>query len=73
MATHALNMTHQSVWDQFARAATTLNRRFAAWHAVRVARARVAEELNAYTDRELSDIGISRYDIPAVVNGTYQR
>lgn len=32
----------------------------------------VFDELNTMTDRELEDIGIRRFDIPAVVAGTYR-
>ena len=39
----------------------------------RAYRARIARELDTYTDRELFDLGIQRADIPAVVNGTFRR
>ncbi len=35
------------------------------------ARNRIAMELNSLTQLELNDIGLSRSDIPSVVNGTY--
>ncbi|WP_419730741.1 DUF1127 domain-containing protein [Lichenicola sp.] len=36
-------------------------------------RARVRNELYCYSDRELSDLGFSRSDIPAVAAGQYTR
>ena len=55
----------------------------AAWHGVAVRwqralqqRRRIAQhmrELNGYTDRELGELGLDRFDIPAVARGTYRR
>jgi uncharacterized protein YjiS (DUF1127 family) len=36
-------------------------------------RAQIRNELLRCSDRDLFDLGISRADIPAVVNGTYRR
>jgi uncharacterized protein YjiS (DUF1127 family) len=36
-------------------------------------RARIARELLSCSNRELFDLGISRGDIPAIINGTYRR
>ncbi len=36
-------------------------------------RARIRRELESYTDRQLSDLGLSRMDIPAVLDGAYSR
>ena len=36
-------------------------------------RARVRRELQSYTDRELQDLGLSRFDIEAVVQGRHSR
>jgi uncharacterized protein YjiS (DUF1127 family) len=36
-------------------------------------RNRIRNELLAYSDRELADIGLTRADIPAVVGGTFRR
>jgi uncharacterized protein YjiS (DUF1127 family) len=52
---------------------TEIGHRFAAWRQKRATRARIARELATYTDRELFDLGISRADIPAVINGTFRR
>jgi uncharacterized protein YjiS (DUF1127 family) len=66
------------------RVAQSGERGFAsAWNALvqRVERAlaerrqvrQLAHELQMCSDRELGDMGLSRCDIPAVVNGTYTR
>ena len=36
-------------------------------------RARIRRELETYSDRELSDIGITRSDIEAIASGRYSR
>jgi uncharacterized protein YjiS (DUF1127 family) len=36
-------------------------------------RRRIARELSTYSDEELSEFGLSRYDIPAVAAGTFRR
>ena len=38
---------------------------------MRRAQQRARDELDAYSDRQLQDLGISRADIPSVVAGTY--
>jgi uncharacterized protein YjiS (DUF1127 family) len=35
--------------------------------------AREAEVLHAFSDRELWDLGLSRSDIPGIIDGTYRR
>ena len=70
MAAHALNSAAGlAVADRPA----SLLVRFQAWRAQRQERARIARELLTYTDRELFDLGISRADIPAIIDGTYRR
>ncbi len=36
-------------------------------------RARARHELEAYSDRQLMDLGVSRSDIPSIVDGTFAR
>jgi uncharacterized protein YjiS (DUF1127 family) len=51
----------------------TLMRR---WHRMVAQRRRVARytrELEAYSNRELAELGLHRSDIPAVARGTYRR
>lgn len=38
-----------------------------------IERARIRRELNSYSDRQLSDLGLSRFDIEAVAAGRFQR
>ena len=48
----------------------------AAWQARRAERRerrQIVRELSTYTDRELLDLGFSRADFPAILNGTYRR
>lgn len=54
----------------------SLRRLGAAWSEFRASRreqSRIVRELNAYTNRELAELGLFRHDIPAVADGTYQR
>jgi uncharacterized protein YjiS (DUF1127 family) len=51
----------------------SLRTRFAAWLAERRRRNRLARELFELTDRDLTDLGIGRADIPAIIRGTYRR
>ena len=73
MASQALDTASVSLWSQVAHTVAERRERFAAWRAKRAYRARIALELNSYTDRELFDLGIQRADIPAVLNGTFKR
>jgi len=71
MASHVLDQAAAGLGS--AERAPTLKARFLAWRERRRERARIARELLSYTDRELFDLGISRADIPAIINGTYRR
>ncbi len=44
-----------------------------AYRAQRRQRDRIIRELNAYSDRELADLGFVRADIWDIANGTYRR
>ena len=70
MASHVLNSAAGLI---AADRPVSLKTRFLAWRERRRERARIARELATYTDRELLDLGISRTDIPAIINGTYRR
>jgi uncharacterized protein YjiS (DUF1127 family) len=72
MASHVIDSTANSVHGS-TNSWTEARQRFAAWRQKRASRARVARELASYTERELFDLGISRADIPAVINGTFRR
>jgi uncharacterized protein YjiS (DUF1127 family) len=47
--------------------------RLGTWWAERRATYHEMQELNAFSDRELWDVGLSRSDIMAIENGTYRR
>jgi uncharacterized protein YjiS (DUF1127 family) len=72
MASHVIDTTTTTAHDAASMWAETKHR-FSAWRRQRASRARIARELATYTDRELFDLGITRADIPAVINGTYRR
>jgi uncharacterized protein YjiS (DUF1127 family) len=73
MASQVFDTATDTLWAQFTHALAGRRDRFAAWREKRAYRARIARELNTYTDRELFDLGIQRADIPAVLNGTFRR
>ncbi len=73
MASQVFDTTTNTPWTQFTGAITERRARFAEWRAKRAYRARIARELNTYTDRELFDLGIQRADFAAIVNGTFRR
>jgi uncharacterized protein YjiS (DUF1127 family) len=47
--------------------------RFQAYRAAARERNRIVRELSTYSDAELAEFGLSRYDIPAVAAGTFRR
>jgi uncharacterized protein YjiS (DUF1127 family) len=49
-----------------------LGRLGASWTARR-RRSREVQELTAFSDRELWDLGLGRADLQAIINGTYHR
>lgn len=60
----------------FGAISTAYHRVIEGWRqrAVRRARAdQVRRELNAYTDRELADLGLSRSDIPGIARAAYDQ
>ncbi len=73
MASQVFDTTTNTAWAQFTGAITERRARFAEWRAKRAYRARIARELNTYTDRELFDLGIQRADFAAILNGTFRR
>ncbi len=68
--TRAETSRNTNVWWTQVRAG--LNR-FAAYRAARRKHARDRQALFDFSDRELRDIGITRTDVPAVMNGTFSR
>lgn len=55
-------------WRKAQTALGPLVAAFAAWQE----RQRASEQLYGMTDRELSDIGLTRFDIPAVLEGSFR-
>ena len=51
----------------------SLTRKYKAWRVQRQRRTKLVRQLSAYSDHELLDLGFSRRDFPAIINGTYQR
>ena len=73
MASHVLTSNAGSPAESATDRRVSLKQRFLAWCEQRRRRAQVARELLTYTDRELFDLGISRGDIPAIIDGTFRR
>jgi uncharacterized protein YjiS (DUF1127 family) len=73
MASQVFEPATDTAWAQFTNAVTERRARFSAWRAKRAYRARIARELDTYTDRELFDLGIQRGDFAAILNGTFRR
>lgn len=59
--------------DAFKAKQRQLLRRWKRSSALRHRIARYTRELEAYTNRELSELGLDRADIPAVARGTFRR
>jgi uncharacterized protein YjiS (DUF1127 family) len=47
--------------------------KWVAWRTEQLRRRQIVRELNAHSPRELLDLGFSRADFPAILNGTYSR
>jgi uncharacterized protein YjiS (DUF1127 family) len=73
MASQVFEPANDSAWGHFVHVVSDRRAQFAAWRAKRAYRARIARELNTYTDRELFDLGIQRADFPAILNGSFRR
>ena len=59
----------------FAGLGTVLHNLRLHWQRARAQRweiARIMQELQGYTDRQLADLGLSRVDIPHVARGTFR-
>jgi len=50
-----------------------LGRKYNAWRTERQRRLKLVRELSAYSDRDLLELGFSRHDFPAIINGRYRR
>jgi uncharacterized protein YjiS (DUF1127 family) len=63
----------KSLWSSFISFFEKITAQYEEERSIRAERARIVNELNAATDRQLADMGFNRTDIPAIANGTYQR
>ncbi len=59
--------------NSFADRIRSLTLRIEAYRAAARQRNRILRELSCYSDDELSELGFSRSDVPAVAAGTYRR
>jgi hypothetical protein len=57
----------------FVREVFALRQIIAERRAERAERMVMARELDSYSDAELGELGFSRGDLPAIINGTYRR
>lgn len=72
MAVLALK-TGLTLWASVIAFYDDLSTRYRDFLLARAERQRIFNELNSCTDRELAELGISRADIGAIADGTYQR
>ncbi|MTJ82207.1 MAG: DUF1127 domain-containing protein [Telmatospirillum sp.] len=72
MAVLALK-TGLTLWASVIAFYNDLSTRYRDFLQARAERQRIFNELNSCTDRELAELGISRADIGAIADGTYQR
>jgi len=63
----------RTLWARLVSFIENVSDQFKEERRIRTERARIVNELNATTDRELAELGFSRADLPAIANGTYQR
>ena len=69
---HGTPTTVAHFFEDLAHTQRQLSERYRAWAARRREIAQTTRELESCTDRELWELGFSRYDIPAVARGTYR-
>ena len=72
MATIARSNT-RTAGRTFADRLRNLNLRFQASKEAARKRSQIMRELSTYSDEDLGELGLSRFDIPAVAAGTYRR
>ena len=73
MASHVIDTTENSLFATVAHGWASYRVRAATRRAARANRNRMARELATYTDRELFDLGITRGNIPEILDGTFRR
>lgn len=73
MATATHQTARTTTRDRAAASPNALMARLNAWRSKRREIARIEFELRTYTERNLADLGLTAYDIPAVARGQYRR
>jgi uncharacterized protein YjiS (DUF1127 family) len=73
MASHVIGLNGNSLFAAVAHGWANYRERAAARRAAKAERDRTARELASYTDRELSDLRITRANIPEILDGTYRQ
>jgi len=63
----------RTLWARLVSFIETVSAQYKEDRRIWAERARIVNELNASTDRELAELGFSRADLPAIANGSYQR
>jgi uncharacterized protein YjiS (DUF1127 family) len=65
--------TGRTLWGSFAALVNQMVVEYKQQRVVRAKQNRIATELSRCSDRELAEMGFSRYDIPSIADGTYAR
>lgn len=63
----------RTFWTSFVLFIERLSAQYKKNRRIRTDRLRIVAELSSCTDRELAELGFSRFDFPSIANGTYQR
>lgn len=73
MASHMIDMIGSSLFARLWQDCRRVRERFTARRAINAKRRQIARELAAHNDRELFDLGITRANIPQILDGTFSR
>jgi uncharacterized protein YjiS (DUF1127 family) len=65
--------TSRTLWGSFTALVNQMVTEVKRQRVIRAKKSRIVTELSRYSDRELADLGFTRYDISSVANGTYAR
>ncbi len=71
--THAHAMASFGTPTSFGELFRSIGTRYRAFRSLSAEQVRIRRELESYTDRQLSDLGFSRLDIPSVAAGHFVR
>jgi uncharacterized protein YjiS (DUF1127 family) len=73
MASHVIDIIGSSLCARLWQGWRRLRERFTDRRATNAKRRQIARELAAHNDRELFDLGITRANIPQILDGTFSR